>query len=737
MKRQPEAVNDVNPVSAGNPLGPGLPGDRANILVVDDRPDKIMVIETILEDLGENIVTARSGEEALRRMLEHEFAVVLLDVNMPGMDGIETASFIRARRKTGHTPIIFITAYADDVRVTQGYSLGAVDYILTPVVPDILRAKVKVFVQLHKLTHQIKLQAEQHIALAREQAARAAAEEAIKRSTFLAEASRVLSSSLDADMTAMRLTHLVVPFMADFAALAVVDEQGHARRTELAWTGPDAKGRVQSASVKSLLDAGLAQAIERALASGKAEVMPPAGAGKSALTVSDVNEGPQERLELGFALQQITVVPLVGRGRTRGVLTLGIGPVRQHLDTAALALAEELAGRAAIAFDNCVLYHQVQAADQRKNEFLAMLAHELRNPMASIRNAVEVLRAPGLDDEKFKWARDVVDRQSQQLARLIDDLLDMSRITRGKIHLKTEPVDVAAVVHAAVETCSPLIESRKHALKVTLPNEPVRVHADFARLSQVLANLLDNAAKYTEPGGRIAVSVQQEDGEAVFRVRDSGIGIPEQMLASVFELFTQANHALDRAQGGLGIGLTLVRRLIEIHGGRVQAFSAGLGRGSEFVVRLPAMPRSGETQAAGRVGQPPAQTPQKRVLVVDDNTDSTSSLSMLLQLMGHQVEVAHDGPAALAAAAAQLPEIMFLDIGLPGMSGYEVARRVRRDPELKATYLAALSGYGSPLDQQHSAEAGFDTHVVKPIELKQLQQILNSRHNQERQPANE
>ena len=366
----------------------------------------------------------------------------------------------------------------------------------------------------------------------------------------------------------------------------------------------------------------------------------------------------------------------------------------------------------------------LQDADRRKDEFLAMLAHELRNPLAPIRNAIMVLGLVGPTDDKLLWVRDVVERQVQHMTRLVDDLLDVSRITRGKIQLQKEPTDVAALVARAVETARPLIEARKHELTVSIPPEPVRVEGDAIRLAQVIGNLLHNSAKYSDEGQQIWLTVGLEKSEVVIKVRDTGIGIPAESLPRVFDLFSQADHSLDRSQGGLGIGLTLVRSLVEMHGGSVQAFSGGSGKGSEFVVRLPTAseirPEAPAPKNAGRPVLPPA----RRILVVDDNVDGAESLAMLLKLSGHEVITVHNGPAALEAARAVQPEIVLLDIGLPGMNGYEVARRLRQQPEMEKVLLVAVTGYGQEEDRRRSKNAGFDRHLVKPLTLDDLDKLL-------------
>jgi CheY-like chemotaxis protein len=409
-------------------------------------------------------------------------------------------------------------------------------------------------------------------------------------------------------------------------------------------------------------------------------------------------------------------------------MTVALGPSGRTFTPNGLALVKDVVGRAAIAIDNARLYRDVQQSDRQKNEFLAMLAHELRNPLAPIRNAIQVLKMPHANHEQQEWAKAIIYRQVEQLVRLVDDLLDVSRITQGKIQLKMQLVDAATIVSRAVETSQPLIQSRDHVLNVTLSKEPLYLEADPTRLAQVLSNLLNNAAKYTEKRGRIEVSVEREGDEAVFSVRDSGIGIAPEMLMHIFDLFAQADRSLDRSQGGLGIGLTLVRRLVELHGGSVRASSAGHNQGSEFVVRLPTkerrVPSPHFENGGGRLARP-AST--RRILVVDDNADGAESLAVLLRSIGHEVRTAFDGPEALAAGEEFLPEVVLLDIGLPRMDGYEVARRMRAIPGLERVHLIALTGYGQQKDRQRGDEAGFDHYLVKPARLEVLLELISSK----------
>jgi signal transduction histidine kinase len=369
---------------------------------------------------------------------------------------------------------------------------------------------------------------------------------------------------------------------------------------------------------------------------------------------------------------------------------------------------------------------ELRAANRAKDEFLAMLAHELRNPLAPIRNAAHILRLRGADAPDFQAARELIERQVLHMTRLVDDLLDVSRISRGKVELRKEVVDLAAVVNQAVETARPLLEERRHTLTVALGPAPLRVQADATRLAQVLANLLNNAAKYTDRGGQVWLSVERQDEEAVVRVQDTGCGIPAAMLAKVFDLFTQVDGSPGRAEGGLGIGLTLVKSLVEMHGGAVEALSDGPGQGSEFVVRLPVLVEGPE--AAGPAAEaPPAAAPpgpSRRVLVVDDNHDAADSLALLLKMMGHEVRTAYGGAAALAASRSWRPEVVLLDIGLPGLDGYAVGRRLRDERPGEELLIVALTGYGQDEDRRRSQEAGLDLHFVKPVDPNALRDLL-------------
>lgn len=369
----------------------------------------------------------------------------------------------------------------------------------------------------------------------------------------------------------------------------------------------------------------------------------------------------------------------------------------------------------------------LKEADRRKNEFLATLAHELRNPLAPISNGLQVLRLANGDRATFERVGAMMDRQLHQLVRLVDDLLDMSRITRGAIELRKERLLVSTIVDVALETSQPFIEGAKHEVAIDIPREPLWVDGDLTRLAQVVSNLLNNSVKYTPEGGRLRLAVERNDNQAVIRVRDNGIGIPASMLPHVFDAFARADRPASRSRDGLGIGLSLVRRLVEMHGGHVEACSAGTDQGSEFVVRLPlAASQPPAPGAAPSASTPAAPGRALRILVVDDSDDSAESLRVLLELLGHNVRTAHSGTAALECAREFRPEVAFLDIGMPGMSGHEVAQRIRQMPELKGIILVAQTGWGQEEDRRRSAAAGFDHHLVKPVDFAALQNVLSA-----------
>ena len=678
-----------------NPVALKLPQpaeqEKVNILVVDDLPEKHVVFRSILDELGQNVVSARSGQEALRFILEMEFAVILLDVNMPDIDGLETASLIRQYKKSARTPILFITAYVDERQAKRGYALGAVDYIPSPVVPEVLRSKVRVFVELYRMNQQLQVQAAQREALARSEAAREAAEDAIHRADYLAEASQLLSRSLNIEDTISAMFDVAVPMLADRAVLALATD-GVVMRLA---SHPGPAGEAQD-----LMSEGLQAALARALEQKNFELW---------------REGDEAA----------AICPLLAGGRARGALIL-LAPY-ESMDAARVALAKEVVSRASIAMENARLYTAVQEADRRKNEFLAMLAHELRNPLAPIRNAVHIMQGGDVTQPTMNWARDVIGRQADHMARLIDDLLDVSRIVQGKVVVKPERLKLESLFDRSVEASSPRLASRKQTLRVELPPEPIDLNGDPVRLAQVLSNLINNASKFSGPHTSITLAAAYADGEVKVSVKDEGDGIDPAFLPHIFELFAQADQSLDRSQGGLGIGLTLVKHLVELHGGRVCAHSAGVGRGTEVMVYLPAQIAPQEVYPATLQTRRSTVHPTKlpaRILVVDDLAASAETLMTLLEMEGFDVRVASEGMAALKIAVDFRPDVVLLDIGLPGMNGFEVAHRLRTQPESREALLIALTGYGEPESRSRSAQAGFDFHMVKPADVNLLLSML-------------
>jgi signal transduction histidine kinase len=543
------------------------PAERVSILLVDDQPSRLLSYEAILEELGENLVRAGSGQEALHLLMRQEFAVILLDVNMPTMDGFETANLIHQHPRYEKTPIIFVTAvHINDLDRLKGYELGAVDYVYIPVVPEILRSKVAVLVELYRNRRELR------------------------------------------------------------------DKNEDLRRAN--------------------------EELERANDLLRAEKT-------------------RELQELNRTLEEANA----------------------RLEAANLTLSESAS---------------------RKDEFLALLAHELRNPLNPVRNVIEVLRMD-TSPPQVEWGRDLIDKQVRHLTRLIDDLLDINRISMNRLVLVRQALDLREVLTAALDAS---LDGRTvHPVTTSFPETAVELHGDPVRLTQVFTNLLNNALKFTPAGKGVHVSVTRTDEDdppvVEVRVRDEGVGIPADKLGRLFELFYQVDSSLTRSHGGLGIGLALVRRLVELHGGGVAAYSAGPGLGSEFVVRLPVnAPAAAEpAPVTSRAGESPGA---HRVLVVDDNPDSVDSLALLLTLRGHTVASARSGEAAIETAESFRPDLVLLDIGMPGMSGHDVARTIRAKPWGREVILIALTGWGTDEDRQHSRAAGFDHHLVKPLEPSDL-----------------
>lgn len=536
--------------------------DKINILMVDDQPAKLLSYEAMLTGLNENLIKASTAREALSCLLRHDVAVVLMDVNMPDVDGFELAQLIRQHPRCEKTAILFVSAiHLTDLDRLRGYQTGAVDYVSVPVVPEILRAKIGVFVDLYRKTAQLE-----------------------------------------------RLNR-------------TLEERVSARTSEL--------------------ETSVAQ-----------------------LKVSE------------------------RRLRQQGE-----------------ALAE---------------------ADRRKNEFLAMLAHELRNPLQPIRMAIELMRSPATPPDRRDWSYVVIERQVSQLVRLVDDLLDASRITSGKLSLRKERADLASVVSGAVEAQRPSAEARQQQLSVTVPHEPVWIHGDAMRLTQVLQNIINNAIKFTPQRGHVAVVLAAHDGGARVTIIDDGAGMEPVELARVFDIFYQAHPQPDEAQGGLGIGLALVRQLVELHGGTVEARSEGRGKGSEFTVRMPLASAHEQSVPAAPAAEQVVSPVTRRILVVDDNRDAAESLALMLRLVGNEVDTVYDGEQAVSAVASFRPDVVLMDLGMPRLDGLGAARAIRENPHASEVVLVAITGWGDDSDRRLSREAGFDRHLVKPVVPSELLALLSS-----------
>ncbi len=552
--------------------------------------------------------------------------------------------------------------------------------------------------------------------IARDVTARKWAEQATR---FLADASAALAELTDSRSTLQKLAELAVPLFADWCAVDVLEADGSIHR--LALTHGDAAQHRLADALRARYppQPGDSSSVMRVLSTGESEWRPSV---PDSLLEEAARDGDHLALLRQLGFRCYLSVPLRSRARTLGVLTCAMAGSGRSYSASDLALAEDLAHRAVLAIENASLLATLQEADSRKDEFLAMLAHELRNPLAPIRNAVQIFRGKAPATPELRWATEVIERQVHQLTRLVDDLLDVSRITRGKIELRKERVELAAVIDSAVEASRPLIEKWDHELTIEVPPLPIYVEVDPTRLAQVVSNLLNNAAKYTDQGGSLGLTVEPEEGGAVIRVKDTGAGIPPEMLHRIFDMFTQVDHTLERSEGGLGIGLTLVQQLVEMHGGTVEARSAGPGQGSEFIVRLPVAGAAERSRTAA--GETLPASAACRILVVDDNRDAADSLGMLLRMIGNEVHTAYDGLEAVGAAATFQPDVIVLDIGLPKLNGYEAARQIRAQPGGADRVLIALTGWGQEEDRLRSKEAGFDHHITKPVEFSTLKKLL-------------
>lgn len=541
---------------------------------------------------------------------------------------------------------------------------------------------------------------------------------------FLAQASAELSGLVDYQSTLDKLAYLAVPTFADWCAVDLLDPDGSLKRVAVAHVDPEKVQLAHELHRRFPPDPNAPTGTWNVVRTGKAELV---GEITEALLEQSIQDAEYLAAIKRLGLRSYIGAPLAVHGKTLGVVTFIGAESGRIYGPEDLALAEDLARRAAIAIENANLYRALQEADHAKDVFLATLAHELRNPLAPIMNALGILKLMPGDKARIEQSVSLMERQVMQLARLIDDLMDISRITTGKIELKKAKTDLVTILNDAIETSRPHIEAGRHSLSVMLPDMDSGIVGDPVRLAQVFTNLLNNAAKYTNPGGKIEVALESQPQEFIVRIKDTGIGISPTMLKNVFTIFTQAQHPLERSQGGLGIGLSLVKGLVGLHGGSVEVFSAGLGQGSEFLVRLPKNLQNSASGPAldGSAENGEASFQTRRVLVVDDNVDAANTVAEILKLLGSEVRIAHDGLAAVDAAVDMQPDIMLLDIGLPGMNGYEVAQQIRSKEDLRQTLLVAVTGWGQDNDKQRAYQAGFDHHWVKPVGLEQLKKILS------------
>ena len=698
---------------------------NASILIVDDRAEKLLALEAVLEDLGQNIVRAYSGRDALRQVLAQDFAVILLDVNMPGMDGFETASLIRQRKSSAHVPIIFITAFGDEMHAARGYSLGAVDYILAPVIPDVLRTKVGVFVDLFRKSQQLRRQADW---------LRSQADQLHK----LTAASLSINSAISVDQMLQVVNDTARQIVGTHQAGAIaILGPGRNRVLRVASFSEKFPGARACCTVMESTEPWLA--VQR---SGQPMRLTQAEVDRTAVWREEADTmriGLPPALHSSPPMRGWLAAPLTSRdGHNMGLIQLS-DRYEGEFTNDDEAIVVQLSQMASIALDNS-LYAEEREANRMKDEFLATLSHELRTPLNAILGWTQLLRsedgrvAPA-DGEELSHGLEVIERNARSQAKLIEDLLDVSRITTGKMRLNVRPTEIGKIVLAAIDVVRPAAEAKQ--IRIDCQMDPAGaatlLAADPDRLQQVFWNLLSNAAKFTPSGGRISCALAREAEDVVLRITDTGAGIDPKFLPCVFDRFRQADSSSTRSQGGLGIGLTIVRHIVELHGGTVRAESAGEDSGSTFTVTLPIapllqpdVPVAAAPPVTGGNGDvvalPAVDVRGLRVLLVDDDPDAREVIREFLIRGGAEVATAASAAEAFNRLDTDRPHVLLSDIAMPEEDGYSFVRRVRcLPPEAGGAIPAiALSAYARDEDRRKSLEAGFQAHLAKPVEPQEL-----------------
>jgi signal transduction histidine kinase/CheY-like chemotaxis protein len=694
-----------------------MPDTKASILLVDDRPDKLLALEAVLEDLNQKIVLAYSGREALRHVLEQDFAVILLDVNMPGMDGFETASLIRQRNNSRHTPIIFITAFGDEMHASRGYSLGAVDYILAPVLPEVLRTKVAVFVELFVKTQQIKKQAE-------------SLERRAMQMQKLAAASMAINSSLSTEQMLRTITDTAREIIGAHQAIALYTAEPP--------SGPAGK-ETEITAIGSFSEI-YADWRSRPLKSGPiANTIVARVRSATRLTEQQLDADWKAVSETGIPSirGEILAAPLTGRNGTNFGLVYLSDRYTGEFTQSDEAILVQLAQIGSVAIENTI-YAQERQANRIKDEFLATLSHELRTPLNAILGWTQLMQLEKLEGDVAHGV-EVIDRSAKAQTKLIEDLLDMSRITSGKLQLSPKRATLGPIVSAAVDASRPAAEVKHIQIDVRLADEDLPVMVDPDRMQQVVWNLLSNAVKFTPMQGSISVDLRRRTESPEIstdpaagpwlslRVSDTGRGIDPTFLPFVFDRFRQADSTSTRGHGGLGIGLAIVRQIVEQHGGRVVAASEGQGRGTTMTVELPTTRQAAggavSTNGTEIIGENHSRSLDGiHVLVVDDDTDSRDMVSTVLRRAGAKIQSAGSVAEAIETMAQFHADLLLSDIAMPDEDGFALIQKIRQRPRDKggAMPAIALTAYAREEDRARVLAAGFDAHLSKPVVPRDL-----------------